>query len=197
MATPDAKMYAMLRGQPAALHGFTTDRGSHILVAEATKKSDLVWLAAPGLPATAAWHIWQDGAAYVVTGPGEQPLPGIAGTPTCAVTVRSADKLGRIVTWEAAVTRVLPDSDEWAAVAPVLLAKRLSLHDAAGAAQRWAAECAVLRLAPTGRLLEAGESLPSDSGAAPPRLTPATTAVPVPFTIGRRRLLPPRRRSRQ
>lgn len=189
-------MRTMLRGQPVAGQGSKTDRGPDALVAEATKKSDLVWLAAPGAPATAAWHIWQDGAAYVVTGPGEQPLPGIAGAPTCAVTVRSSDKLGRIVTWEAAVSRVLPDTDEWAAVTPVLLAKRLSLHDAAGAAQRWAAECAVLRLAPTGRLLEAGETLPAGSGAAPPRPTPATTSVPVPFTIGRGGLLP-RRRPRQ
>lgn len=156
------------------------------LVAEATKKSDLVWLSAGG-PPIAAWHIWYNEAAYTVTGPGEQPLPGIPGAPTCAVTVRSKANWGRIVSWEAAVGAVDPGTPEWDAVVPVLLVKRLNLPDFASAAQRWARECVVVRLTPTGRLLEAGASLPDDSGAAPPRPTPATTPVRVPFTVGRRR----------
>ncbi len=156
------------------------------LIDEAMKKSDLVWLAADGSPATAAWHIWQDGAAYVVTGPGEQPLPGIAEAPTCAVITRSAHTWGRIVTWEAAVSRVRPGSEEWDSVVPVLVSKRLSLPDGTAATERWAAVGAVLRLTPTGRLLEAGESLSSDSGTTSPRPTPATTSVRIPYTVGRR-----------
>jgi len=156
------------------------------LIAEATKKSDLVWLSTGG-PATAAWHVWHEGAAYTVTGPGEQPLPGIVGAPTCAVTVRSKANWGRIVTWEAAVGTVEPGTAEWDGVLGVLLIKRLNLPDFATAGQRWARECTVVRLAPTGALLEAGESLPDGAGATPPRPTPATTAVPVPYTLGRRR----------
>src|SRR5262249_8012370 len=47
-----------------------------------TRRTGVIWLAAPGGDRPApAWHIWRDppGAAYVVTGPGEQPLPGGAG----------------------------------------------------------------------------------------------------------------------
>ena len=163
------------------------------LIAEATKKSDLVWLAADDMPATAAWHVWHDDAVYVVGGAGEQPLPGVAEAETCAVIVRSADTWGRIVTWEATISRVDPGSEQWSSVVPVLVAKRLNLRDGDSAAARWAAEGAVFRLAPTGRLLEAGESLPSEGGAAPPRETPATTSVHVPYTLGRRR----RRRSNE
>ncbi|MDP9239185.1 MAG: hypothetical protein M3O55_00875 [Actinomycetota bacterium] len=157
------------------------------IIAEATKKSDLIWLGSGDWLPTAAWHVWHDDSAWVVTGPGEQPLPSIRDLPTAAVTVRSKDNLNRVVTWEALVWRITPDSEEWAEVVPLLLAKRLNLPDSEGAAARWAAECTVIRLEPTGRLLEVGNSLPSDSGALPPRRTPATTSVKVPFTLGRRR----------
>lgn len=157
------------------------------LIAEATKKSDVIWLGSDEWAPTAAWHVWHDNCAFVVTGPGEQPLPSIRDLPTASVTVRSADNLGRALTWEALVWRVDPGTEEWDGVVPLLLAKRLNLPDGQAAAARWAAECTVIRLEPTGRLLEAGDSLPSDSGAAPPRRTPATTPVRVPLTLGRRR----------
>ena len=157
------------------------------LVAEATKKTDVIWLAAGDAPATAAWHVWHEDAVYVVTGAGEQPLPGVAGATTCAVIVRSAETWTRIVTWEATVSRVEPGGSEWAAVVPTLVAKRLNLRDGDTAAERWAADGAVFRLAPSGRLLEAGDSVPTDSGAAAPRPTPATTTVRIPYTLGRRR----------
>ncbi len=157
------------------------------LIAEATKKSDLIWLGSEDGPPTAAWHVWHNDCAFVVTGPGEQPLPAIRDLPTATVTVRSADNLSRLVTWEALVWLISPGTDEWAEVVPLLMAKRLNLPDAEGAAARWSAECTIIRLEPTGRLREAGAGLPSESGAAPPRLTSATTSVRVPFTLGRRR----------
>jgi hypothetical protein len=155
------------------------------LVAEATKKSGLVWITVPGRRPVAAWHVWRDDAAYVVTGPGEQPVPGLAEASRCDVTVRSTDKGGRIVTWRADVSPVLPDSDAWAEVVPAMLAARLNLTDAAGAERRWAQTCTVLRLAPTGELPEAGDSLPIDSLAAPPPPSPARTRTRIPFTVGR------------
>jgi hypothetical protein len=157
------------------------------IIAEATKKSDLIWLGSDDWLPTAAWHVWHNGSAFVVTGPGEQPLPSIRDLPTAAVTVRSTDNLARVVTWEALVWRIDPGSEDWDEVVPLLLAKRLNLPDGPAAAARWAAECTVIRLEPTGRLLEVGDTLPSDSGAAPPRRTPATTSVRVPLTLGRRR----------
>jgi hypothetical protein len=161
------------------------------LVAEATKKAGLVWITAPGQPrAMATWFVWADGghgdAAYVVAGPGEQPVPGLVGAPTCAVSVPSADKHGRIVTWTAAVRPVEPGGAEWDAVVPGMITKRLNLPDSEGAADRWARDCVLLRLAPTGELPEAGDTLPAGSLAAPPAPSPARTPTRVPFTLHRR-----------
>ncbi|MGB9377963.1 MAG: hypothetical protein WCB04_10680 [Mycobacteriales bacterium] len=158
------------------------------LIEEATKKSDLVWIATSGtVPVTAAWHVWHEGAAYVVTGPGEQPLPPDLGVyPTCEVIVRSASNWGRVITWEASVWRVTPGLEEWDEVVPVLLAKRLNPPDGAAAAERWAQRCTVFRLLPTGGVFESGASLPTTSGAEPPRPSVATTEVRVPYTVGRR-----------
>lgn len=156
------------------------------LLTEAMKKAGLLWVAAPGQPGTGAWYAWHEGVAYVLTGPGEQSLPALVGVDRCAVTVRSNDKGTRILTWEAAVGTVEPGTDEWAAIAPLLQGKRLNLPDGEAAVERWARECTVLRLEPTGRVLEAGETLPDSALAAPPRPTPATTRVTIPFTVGRR-----------
>jgi len=158
------------------------------LVAEATKKSGLLWIAIRGQPRRfAVWHVWRDDSAYIVTGPGEQPAPALAEAAICDVTVRSTDKGGRIVTWRAVVSRVEPDSDAWKEVVPALLAGRLNLTGASDAEQRWAAECHVLRLAPTGELVEAGDTLPTGSLAAPPPPSPARTTSRIPFTLGGRR----------
>src|SRR5262249_10952955 len=59
-----------VRLRPPALTGGATGRGG------------VIWLAVPGRDTPfPAWHLWRDppGAAYLVTGPGEQPLPGLAG----------------------------------------------------------------------------------------------------------------------
>jgi hypothetical protein len=158
------------------------------LVVEATKKSGLIWVAVPGRSrAVAAWHLWREDAAYLVTGPGEQEVPGLTEATNCDVTVRSTDKGGRVVTWRAAVSRVEPGSPGWTDVVPGLLASRLNLPDAAGAEQRWAETCAVLKLRPTGDLPEAGPTLPSGSLATAPPPSPARTPTRVPFTVGRRR----------
>jgi len=158
------------------------------LVVEATKKSGLVWVAVPGQPRpVAAWHVWREDSAYLVTGPGEQAVPGLADSPSCDVTVRSTDKGSRVVTWRATVSRVEPGSPEWADAVPGLLAARLNLPEAADAERRWADTATVLRLTPTGELPEAGPTLPTGSLAAPPPPSPARTPTPVPFTLGRRR----------
>jgi hypothetical protein len=157
------------------------------LVAEATKKSDLVWLSVPGQPRpSAVWHIWREDAAYVVTGEGEQPAPGLAEASSCDVIVRSTDKGARVVTWRATVSRVVPGTDTWREVVPTLLTERLNLADALDAEQRWARSCAVLQLTPTGELSEAGPTLPAGSLAAPAPPSPARTPTRVPYTLGRR-----------
>ncbi|MFF4758563.1 hypothetical protein [Streptomyces sp. NPDC001292] len=159
------------------------------LVEEATKKSGLIWVKGPGVPARALWHVWHEGAACVVgDGPGEQPLPGLADGAGAEVTVRSKDKGGRLVTWAARVVEVAPDSPRWQEVAAELKGKRLNAPDGEAMTERWARECRVLRLEPTGTTAP----LPEGSLAEAPLPTPATTRRPVPD--GLPRLLVKRRR---
>lgn len=102
---------------------------SHALVAEATRRAGVVWLTVPGRArAYPAWHLWRDppGAAYLVTGPGEQPLPGLAGAARVAVTVPSKESRGTLVTWTAEVSRLEPGSPEWDEVIGPLAAARLN-----------------------------------------------------------------------
>jgi len=102
---------------------------SRALVAEATRRAGLVWLTVPGRDrAYPGWHLWRDppGAAYLATGPGEQPLPGLADAALVAVTVPSKESRGSLVTWTAEVSRVEPGSPEWAEVIGPLAAARLN-----------------------------------------------------------------------
>ena len=60
----------------------------------------------------------------MVTGPGEQPLPGLAGSGRATVIVPGGPGAGP-VTWTAAVSRVEPGSGEWDEVIGPLVAGRL------------------------------------------------------------------------
>lgn len=156
------------------------------LIEEATRRSGLVWLGLPAGPRP-AWHVWQDGAAYVVTGRLEQPLPGLLDVEHVAVSVPSKDNRARLISWLAACTVVEPESAEWQAVVPALQAARLNLPDGEHAPERWARECAIVRLAPTGQVLDAPGRVPTGSAAAPPPPSPATTVGRLPRMLGRRR----------
>jgi hypothetical protein len=127
------------------------------LIAEATKRAGLIWIVIDGRDRPRpAWHIWRAGplgrgAAYVVTGPGEQPLPGLAGAGRVTVIVAGSQASGGRVAWTAAVTRVEPGSAEWDEVIGPLVAGRLNAVLAEGEtspARRWATSGAVFRLAP-------------------------------------------------
>ncbi|WP_112468777.1 hypothetical protein [Streptomyces triticisoli] len=169
----------------------TSELLDRALVEEATKKSGLIWVRGPGVPARALWHVWHESAACLVgDGPGEQPLPGLADGAEAEVTVRSKDKGGRLVTWAARVVELAPDSEGWQAAVAELKGKRLNAPDSEAMTQRWARECRVLRLEPTG----ATTPLPKGSLAEAPLPTPATTRRPVP--AGLPRLLMKRRRGK-
>lgn len=113
------------------------------LITEAARKAGVLWIAAPGRTAVPAWSVWRDGATWVLTGPGEQSLPGLAEAGTCELAARSADTGGRIATWTATVTRVEPGTDEWRSVVPALTTARLN------ATPDWPT-ATVLRLTPAG-----------------------------------------------
>jgi hypothetical protein len=154
----------------------------HPLVEEAMKKAAIAWLAPPGTAAYPVWCLWLDGSLYVVSGPGEQPAPGLGAAATAEVTARG-DHGGRIVTWPAAVTRVEPETADWDQVVPQLAGKRLNAPGTAAQTQaRWAAECVVSRLTPAG---DPVMPLPDGSGAAAPVPTPAARRTAKPFRLHR------------
>jgi hypothetical protein len=158
---------------------------THPLVEEAMKKAAIAWISVGGAPARALWCLPAEGALWVVTGPGEQAAPGLDSASQVLVTLRG-DHGGRIVTWPATVSRLDPASDTWTELAPQLAGKRLNAPVAAAAlVERWAAECAVYRLAPAGDPVEAGRDLPDASLAQPPRDTPARRRTRPPFRLHR------------
>ncbi len=160
----------------------TSELLDRALVEEATKKSGLVWVKGPGVPARALWHVWHEGAACLVgDGPGEQPLPGLADGGTAEVTVRSKDKGGRLVSWTARVVEPAPGSEAWEAAVGELKGKRLNAPDGEAMTDRWARECRVLRLEPTGSTVP----LPDGDLASAPLPTPATTREPIPAGLPR------------
>ncbi|MEY9486432.1 hypothetical protein RKD26_002226 [Streptomyces calvus] len=171
----------------------TSELLERALIEEATKKSGLIWVKGPGGPARALWHVWHEGAACVIgDGPGEQPLPGLADGGPAEVTVRSKDKGGRLVSWAATVVELPPDTEAWTAAVAELKDKRLNAPDGEAMTGRWARECRLLRLEPTG----ATAPLPDGSLAEAPLPTPVTTRRPVPAGLPRLLFKRKRRRDR-
>ncbi|WP_318201540.1 hypothetical protein [Streptomyces sp. SCL15-4] len=156
----------------------TSELLDRALIEEAAKKSGLVWVRGAGAPAARAlWHVWHDGAVCVVgDGPGEQPLAGLADGGSAEVSVRSKDKGGRLVTFPVTVSEAAPGTEAWEATVAELKGKRLNAVDGEEMPARWARECRVLRLVPTGEVTP----LPDGDLAQRPVPTPVTTRGPVP-----------------
>jgi hypothetical protein len=153
------------------------------LIDEATKKAGLVWVRAAGQAqrAQGVWHVWQDGSAYVLTGGLEQSAPSLG--ERGYVTVPSKDKKSRLVTWVADVSVVHPESELWDAVVPALQVKRLNSPDGDEAPQRWARDCTLYRLTPTGEVTETPDAPSTISHATPPPASSARTRVPRPMHV--------------
>lgn len=144
-------------------------------------KAAVAWLGVADRAPYPVWCLWADDALYVVSGPGEQPAPGLADANRATVTARG-DHGGRIVTWHAEVRRITPGSETWDTVAPRLAAKRLNGDPAPRLIERWARECVLSELRPTP---QAPDPLPDDSLAAPPPPTPAARTPRPPFRLHR------------
>lgn len=157
------------------------------LVAEAANKSGLLWIDIPGDRAWPAWHVWVEGTAYVLSGPGEQTLPSLPEQVT--VILRSKDTGGRLVSVRAHTSTLTPDDERWEAVTAALKTSRLN-SPAGDTVARWAAEATVTALVPDGDPVEAPGSYDSGSHAAAPAPTPATTRTWHPWHLKGR----PRRR---
>jgi 8-oxo-dGTP diphosphatase len=159
---------ALTSGLQEALHawGVLQRAPSPALIAEATRRAGVVWLTVPGRGRPfPVWHIWRavsepraadpppPGAAYLVTGPGEQPAPGLDTAGQVTVTVPGRQAGGAVVTWTAGVRRVNPGSAEWDAVIGPLAAGRLNAALGPGEtspARRWARGGSVFCLTPVG-----------------------------------------------
>jgi hypothetical protein len=163
------------------------------LVAKATATSAVCWLRYGDDPGDAgdlarsrlAWHVWHEGAALVVSGGTEQALPGIEVADEARVTVRSKDDGGRLVTWVARVEHVRHGSAQWREAAAALAPARLNGR-AEDRLLLWAADSAITRLVPTGRVVEHPGERPHGDGAAPPPPSPATTRGALPWVVHRR-----------
>lgn len=152
---------------------------------KAMKKSGVSWVEVDGERARPVWMGWAADALHVVVGGGEQEVPGLAEATSAVVSTPAESTGSLLVRWRASVSVLTPRSPEWDAAAAVLAEKRLNLGVADDTLARWAAGAALVRLAPTGEVLEAPGCYAAESGAAAPAATPATTPARRPWTLGR------------
>jgi hypothetical protein len=119
----------------------------------ALSKSTIAWVAVPqedGKEITKAlWYGYENGRLYVLTGTGEQEVPGLAeGSKHVKLIVRSKDvqsKVGEVT----CVTQVLPKDAEWERIArEILIGRRLNLPDGEKAVERWKRDCEIVQLTP-------------------------------------------------
>lgn len=171
-----------------------TEAFTTALIAELGKKTGVCWLRyddgtvhqGATLPSRPAWHVWYDDALHVVAGGDEQPLPWLEEADRVEVTMRSKESGGRLMTWVGRVSVVSPTDDAWDDVTTALVADRLNLEDLSTAKDTWARDSVVMRIDPTGELLEQPGSLSDEQHAAPPAATPATTRGALPRVLHRR-----------
>lgn len=157
------------------------------LVAEAMKRSSLVWLSFDGADRPwPVWHAWTDGVAYVVSGGPEQPVPGIDDVDRVVVTARAKETRARLVSWVATADTLVPYTDDWRAAVKALRPERLNAAAGEALADVWGAESTVTRLTPTGEVPESPGNYPIGSLAAVPPPTTATTRGAPPWAIHRR-----------
>jgi hypothetical protein len=163
------------------------DAAHPALIEESMKRTSLVWLDYErGVPPRPAWHAWNDGAAFVVSGGPEQKLPGIGDARRVVVITRAKDSRARLVSWVAAAETLLPWTDEWNQAVDILRPQRLNAATGGALADVWAGESTITRLAPTGEVVEGPGDYSTSSHAAPPLPSPATTVAASPWVMHRR-----------
>lgn len=157
------------------------------LVEELMKKTSMSWLRLPPSEREhVVWHIWHQGAAYIVSGGSEQPVPGIESADFATVIARTKDSRQRMAAWIGRVSTVRPHDREWDEIVGALISSRLNLTDVDHTVRRWQQECVITRLTPTGMFDERPGTMPDDDLAAAPVPTTATTRRGLPRVLHRR-----------
>lgn len=118
------------------------------------RRSGVVWVAAADRRPKPVWHVWHDGADHVLHGGGEQHIEGLAGAERATVSVRAKRTGAGLLTWAATVDVVVPESDAWTALLPLLRAERL--HAEPDPTERWRTTSTLSRLTPTGEVSALG-----------------------------------------
>jgi hypothetical protein len=161
------------------------------LIAEAMTKSSVCWVEYEELGRPqAVWHVWQDGAAYLVSDGTEQPLPGMDAATEVHVTVRSKDNGARLLTWVARPQILRHGTPDWHEAANALAAQRRNGRSE-DRILYWAADSTITKLTPTGQVIEHPGARSTTDHAVPPPPTPATTRGPLPRVVHRRPSRPP------
>jgi hypothetical protein len=94
------------------------------------------------------WYGYEDGQIYVLTGEGEQQVPGLPDRTSVRLLARSKDKRSLVADVECTVAK-LPKDAEWERVArDILVGRRLNLRDGEGAVSRWRENCEISMLTP-------------------------------------------------
>ena len=121
---------------------------------KALSKGAVVWLTVPaagpkGKPhSQAVWYVWTDGKVYVLDGPTEQQVPGLAQATDVTITARSKDLRSRVSDIPATVAVIPNDSSRFDVIARMGLGRRLNLPDGDGALERWRSNCTLDELTP-------------------------------------------------
>ncbi|MCW2543895.1 MAG: hypothetical protein JWM40_1447 [Frankiales bacterium] len=117
-------------------------------VEESARRAGVVWVDLGDGPRV-VWHVWHDGAIYVVCGGQEQQLPRAGTAETAVLVLRGKASAGDpVVECTAAVSRIEPGSESWLSVVPALHDARWNPPDGEAQPERWARESTVLRLEP-------------------------------------------------
>ena len=170
-----------------------TDEPVHsALLAESIKRASLVWVTVPGRAAIAVWQVTHEAVPHIVVGldgdeeATEQRVPGLLGAGEVVVTARSKDTGGLLVAFVATPQVIGPGAEGYEAAATALQAARLNGPDAASTLASWRDRAHIVRLVPTGRVVEDALAPSTHSRAIAPVVTAATTAPRPPWVLGRR-----------
>jgi hypothetical protein len=157
----------------------------HALVDQGCRRSGVIWVRPfDDGRLRPAWHHWDGAAVLLVSGPGEQSLPGLTGL--VEVVVPNKVTGARLVTFAARAEHLSPDTAPWHEAATALSAVRLNGPGPTAQVAAWAGTCLVTRLVPLTVLSSGagGTAEPSGAAAAPPN--PGTTVTRRPWHLGGR-----------